>query len=104
MRIKKYLRKKVKSRYNLYKQERRITKKAREEMRRDVLKVKLKTRKEQAIKVAREGEIIKAKRKLQLLKKPYTRGYGSFFAKPIRLPKARKTKKRKKKRKWVKKK
>jgi len=99
MRIRKYIKKKVKSKYKLYKQEKGLAKKANREMRREVLKVKLKTRKEQAIKLAREREIIKSQRKIKLLRRPQTRGFASFWAKPMKFPKVKKKKKKKRKRK-----
>jgi len=98
MRIQKYFKKKIKSKYKLYKQEKKIRQREAKQLRTEVLKTRLKTRREQSIKFAREKEIFKTQRKLKLLKRPVTRGFAPLFAKPIKLPKARKKKRKRRKR------
>ena len=97
MKLGKYFKKKAKSRYKLYKQEKLIKQREAKQLRTEVLKVRLKTRKEQAIKFAREKEIIKSKRKLALLKRPVTRGYAPLFSRRSVLIKPRKRRKKVKK-------
>jgi hypothetical protein len=100
-----YIATRAKEGYHTYKEEASQKRAEAKILRAEVLKTRLATRKEQAIRIAKEREIARANRKLIALKSPYTRGYTPLFAKripviskPIKHKKHKKPKRHKKKR------
>ncbi len=100
MRLGKYLKKKAKSRYGLYKQERVIKQREAKQLRAEVLKARLETKRKHAIMFAKEREKIGYQKRIKLLKRPSTRGFAPLFTRqPILIKPKKRRKKPKKKRK-----
>ena len=97
MSLGKYLKKKVRKRYGLYKQERGIKQREAKQLRAEVLKARLETKRKHAIMFAKERERIGYQKKIKLLKRPPTRGFAPLFSRKAIMIKPKKRKKKRKK-------